>query len=245
MPLQLARLPARSDFVDSVYRALLDAITDGSLSPGERLTQEDIAEQLRVSRSPVLQALRLLKKDGYIEDAPGRGVQVAPLDPERIGQLYEVRGALDALAVRLAAARGATLDPALIARGREAAERGVLRDVIEADMGFHNAIYEASGNPLIAESTGRYWGHLRRVMGAVHRAAPQRSAIWDEHQAIADAIARRDVAQAVALTEQHVEQARHNLVRRLGELLGAGPQAARHGDAAATDPSATRPTLPA
>jgi hypothetical protein len=51
--------------------ALLDAISDGSLAPGERITQEDIAEQLAVSRQPVLQALRLLKKDGFVLDAPG------------------------------------------------------------------------------------------------------------------------------------------------------------------------------
>src|SRR5215471_9369834 len=103
MRLTVEHLPARSDFVETVYRVLLDAITDGSLAPGERITQEDIAEQLHVSRSPVLQAMRLLKKDGLIEDAPGRGVQVAPLDPEGVGHLYEVRGALDALAARLAA----------------------------------------------------------------------------------------------------------------------------------------------
>ena len=82
MRLQLENLPTRSDFVETVYNVLVDAIIDGSLAPGERVTQEEIAEQLHVSRSPVLQALRLLKKDGLIEDAPGRGVQVAPLDPE-------------------------------------------------------------------------------------------------------------------------------------------------------------------
>ena len=77
MRLQLENLPTRSDFVETVYSVLVDAITDGSLAPGERITQEEIAKQLDVSRSPVLQALRLLKKDGLIEDAPGRGVQVA------------------------------------------------------------------------------------------------------------------------------------------------------------------------
>lgn len=96
-------LPARSDLVDATYRVLLDAITDGSLKPGERITQEEIAEQLHVSRSPVLQALRLLKKDGFIKDAPGRGVQVADLDGVWFDKLYDVRGALDALAARLAA----------------------------------------------------------------------------------------------------------------------------------------------
>jgi DNA-binding GntR family transcriptional regulator len=219
MRLQVDNIPARSDFVDTVYRVLLDAITDGSLAPGERLTQEEIAEQLHVSRSPVLQALRLLKKDGFIQDAPGRGVQVTPLDPVWIGRLYEVRGALDALAARLAAQARHAIDPAVIERGRTAAESGDLKAIIDADLAFHNAIYAASGNPLIAESANRYWVHLRRVMGAVHRASTERSTIWDEHQAIADAIAQGDPERAVLLIEMHVRRAKTNVVQRLGELL--------------------------
>ena len=101
MTAQLVKLQSAPDLVDQVYRALLDAISDGSLAPGAQLTQEDIAEQLAVSRQPVLQALRLLKKDGLVLDAPGRGVLVAPLDADWIAQVYEVRGALDALAARL------------------------------------------------------------------------------------------------------------------------------------------------
>ena len=64
---QLVRLESAPDLVDQVYRALRDAISDGSIAPGARLTQEDIAQQLAVSRQPVLQALRLLKKDGFVQ----------------------------------------------------------------------------------------------------------------------------------------------------------------------------------
>src|SRR6476469_11279768 len=110
----LTKLQARPDFVDEVYKTLLDAISDGSLAPGSRITQEEIAEQFAVSRSPVLQALRLLKKDGLVQDAPGRGVLVAPLDVEWTSHLYQVRGALDTLAAKLAAERGAVIDSALI-----------------------------------------------------------------------------------------------------------------------------------
>ena len=119
MTAQLVKLQPAPDLVERVYRALLDAISDGSLAPGARLTQEDIAARLAVSRQPVLQALRLLKKDGLVLDAPGRGVLVAPLDAAWIAQVYEVRGALDALAARLAAGRRAVLDPQA-GRGRPA-----------------------------------------------------------------------------------------------------------------------------
>ena len=219
MRLQLDKLPARTDFVDTVYRVLLDAVTDGSLAPGERITQEEIAEQLHVSRSPVLAALRLLKKDGLIEDAPGRGVQVTQLDPDWVGRVYEVRGALDALAARLAAKSRRVIDPALIERGRNAAEGTDLKTIIDADLAFHSAIYNASGNPLIAESASRYWMHLRRVMGAVHRTSKRRATIWDEHQAIADAIAQGDAERAALLSDLHIDRAKTNVVAQLGELL--------------------------
>lgn len=220
MLLQPAKMPARTDFVETVYNVLVDAIIDGTLTPGERITQEEIAEQLHVSRSPVLQALRLLKKDGLIEDAPGRGVQVAALDSEWVGHLYEVRGALDALAARLAIQAGARLDLALIARGRAASQTGDLKQIIDADIDFHNAIYAAAGNPLIAETANRYWIHLRRVMGAVHRWAAQRSTIWDEHDSIVQAINAGDADRVVALIDHHIVSAKAGLIRQLDDQLG-------------------------
>ena len=111
---QLNKLPARTDYVQAVYKALLDAISDGSLQPGTRITQEEIAEQMNVSRLPVLQALRQLKHDGFVEDAPGRGLQVTALNIEWIDKLYEVRGALDSLAAKLAASKKCVIDPNLI-----------------------------------------------------------------------------------------------------------------------------------
>ena len=218
---QLVKLQPSPDLVDQVYRALLNAISDGSLAPGARLTQETIAADLAVSRQPVLQALRLLKKDGVVLDAPGRGLLVAPLDPVWIAQVYEVRGALDGLAAGLAAKRRAVLDPKLVESGRRAARGHDIQVMVEADIVFHNAVYAASGNPLIARSTEAHWVHLRRVMGAVLQQSPQREAIWDEHEAIARAIARGEVERATRLIEHHGRQASANLQARLAEVLTA------------------------
>ncbi|WP_454737754.1 GntR family transcriptional regulator [Cupriavidus necator] len=223
----LPKIQARPDYVDEVYKMLLDAISDGTLAPGTRLTQEEIADQMQVSRSPVLQALRLLKKDGFVQDAPGRGVLVTPLDAASVGHLYEVRGALDALAARLAAARRYQVDPALIAQGRRASRGKDVKAMMDADMAFHHAIYEAAGNPLLARSAEMYWVHLRRAMGAVlQSSAAQRETIWDEHEAIAEAIAAGDAARAAELTDLHTTRARENLTRRLGEFLGETRQIA-------------------
>lgn len=216
---KLSKIQVRPDLVDEVYKSLLDAISDGSLPPGTRVTQEEIAEQMNVSRSPVLQALRLLKKDGLVQDAPGRGVLIAALDPEWIGNLYQVRGALDTLAARLAAERRVDIGAGIIEAGRRAARGKNVKAMIEADIAFHMAIYEASDNPLIAQTTQVHWVHLRRVMGAVLQSAAQREAIWDEHEAIVKAIREGDVALAVRMSEEHAVEARANLVSRLGEVL--------------------------
>ncbi len=219
MSAQLVKLEAQPDLVDQVYRSLLDAISDGSLAPGERITQEDIAQKLAVSRQPVLQALRLLKKDGFVLDAPGRGVLVAPLDADAMAHIYQVRGALDALAARLAAARRFRLDPKVIEHGRKAARGRNVKAMIDADLAFHHAIYEASQNPLIEQSAQQHWRHLRRVMGAVLQQSKQREAVWDEHEAIAKAIAAGDADRAGRLIEQHSRRASENLAAELTEVL--------------------------
>ena len=220
---KLVRLESAPDLVEQVYRRLLDAISEGALAPGQRITQEDIAEQLAVSRQPVLQALRLLKKDGFVQDAPGRGLLVAPLDATWTLNVYQVRGALDALAARLAAEQRFQLDPKLIEQGRKAARGRNVKAMIDADAAFHDAIYAASGNPLIEQSAHQHWGHLRRVMGAVLQQSRQREPVWDEHEAIAEAIAAGDADTAVRLMQDHAQQAAQNLARRLPDLLNATP----------------------
>lgn len=219
MTAKLIKLVTAPDLVDRVYRSLLDAICEGSLAPGARITQEDIATQLAVSRQPVLQALGLLKKDGFVLDAPGRGVQVAPLDADWTGKVYEVRRALDVLAARLAAGRRYRIDPRLIEQGRRAARGRNIKAMIDADMAFHSAIYAASQNPLIEQSAHQHWRHLRRVMGAVLQSSRQRDTVWDEHEAIAAAIARGDAGQAAKLIDHHGQQASSDLRARLSRLF--------------------------
>ncbi|MBC8752251.1 DNA-binding GntR family transcriptional regulator [Paraburkholderia sp. WC7.3g] len=227
MPAKLLKIQARTDYVDEVYRVLLDAISEGSIAPGTRIVQEDIAEQLAVSRSPVLQAFRMLKKDGLVEDAPGRGLQVTPLDAKRIGHLYELRGALDGLAARLAARQRTKIDKSLVTTGRKLAKGNDIRAMIDADMAFHIAVYTASGNPLILENARLHWLHLRRVMGAVHQVVGQRKTVWDEHAAIAEAIAQGDEELSAKLSVQHTEFARENLLRHMSQAVGTEADAQR------------------
>lgn len=211
----LTRITLEPDLVERVYVTLLDSIAEGTLPPGARLAQEDLADQLNVSRQPVLQALRLLKKDGFVVDAGKRGVMVTPIDANWIAQVYQLRGALDALAARLAAQRNIDIDRGLLERGRKAARGRSVAALVEADITFHNAIYQASGNGLIAESANRHWAHIRRAMGAVLLAAGVRESVWDEHAAILNAIRDGDAVTAERLTREHAEVAAKNLSHQL------------------------------
>lgn len=225
-------ISSQPQLADQVYTALLDAIGSGRLAPGMPLVQERLAAELNVSRQPVVQALLLLKTQGFVEAAGRRGLQVARLDPQTARRVYAVRGALDRLAARAAAQTVTDTAANRTARrtaeerlqtpleaGRQAVAEGRVPALIEADIAFHQTIYSLSDNPLIAQSAEVHWFHIRRIMGAVLRDHNQRNTVWREHQAIADAILAGDVERAGALAEAHVEAAAAMLIGRLEDRL--------------------------
>src|ERR1700676_3828444 len=128
------------NLIDQVYARILEAIIDRTLPPGHRIRQNELAEKLGVSRQPVSHALHLLHRQGLVAESGRKGFAVTQLDPLRIRQLYEVRGAIDALAARLAvgrvktdAPRRAQLETALHA-GRAIDKRTPLAELIALDV---------------------------------------------------------------------------------------------------------------
>lgn len=211
----IQRIEFSPDLTDQVYQRLSDAICNGELAAGTRLTQEELASSLDVSRQPVLQALRLLRKDGFLIDSGRRGLMVAPLDAQSLAQIYQVRAVLDGLAAREAAHAKADIGSAIIGEGRKAASGQDIAAMIDADLKFHNLIYTASGNPLLAQTANLHWRHIRRAMGAVLRETGVRAAVWDEHEAILKAIAGGDAVRAERLARGHGESAGTNLAAEL------------------------------
>lgn len=211
------------DLSERIHDAVVEAICSGELKAGARITQEELANKFGVSRQPVLQAMMLLRREGFLIDAGRKGVCVAPLDVEQANNLYIVRAALDAAAGRLAAAR---YTPQLAHRGRlllDVGRRAVaschVPSVIEADIDFHLFVYEASGNPVIAETTQPHWQHLRRVMAAVLSEDDLRVSVWDEHEAILRALEAGKVAEAETLCRHHAEQTADILTGRLKAVI--------------------------
>jgi DNA-binding GntR family transcriptional regulator len=215
----MQRLLLQPQLVERAYAAILDEICTGRLAPGERVIQGQLAERLAVSRQPVLQALLLLKRQGFLREAGRRGLMVAPIEPVFTAHLYEFRSALDGVAARGAALRrsasAADDGRALVEHGRRAVESGNTAAMIAADLAFHRFLYELSGNPLIAETAALHWHHIRRVMGQVLRDRSRLDAIWNEHADIVDAVARGDADRAEALSWQHAERAARALIAEL------------------------------
>lgn len=210
-------LSSTPHLVDQVYDAVLDAICSGDMAPGDAVVQERIAEELQVSRQPVVQALVLLKKQGFIEPQGRKGHRVTQLKAEAARRIYSVRGALDRLAAREAAANpdAGTQLGEVLATGRAIVGSGTIADLIDADVNFHQAIYRLAGNPIIGETAEVHWRHIRRVMGAVLKETSQRDPVWREHAAIAEAIAGGDAERAGALAEAHVTEAARMLTAHL------------------------------
>ncbi|HEX4884863.1 MAG TPA: GntR family transcriptional regulator [Casimicrobiaceae bacterium] len=208
-------LEPQPTIVEQAYGAILDAICEGRLEPGERLTQESVAAKLDVSRQPVGQALLLLKQQKFLVEAGRRGLMVAPLDRDFMRWIYELRLGIDPLAASLATHRAAAevreRGEAILDEGRRAVREGGVPDLIRADMAFHMLLYEASGNRLFADLMGDLWNHLRRAMREVLLQRDYRRMIWTEHEQILRAIGAGDAEAAAALARAHLVNAAHNV----------------------------------
>lgn len=192
---------------ETVVDALRQLIIDGDLAAGERLVEVRLAERLGVSRNPIREAIRTLESMGLITVIPRRGAYVADLDLKDIRLMQEVRVTLDRWIVQAAAIRHDENDIVEIDNclrlGRQASEAGDLIAAAEQHRAFHLAIEAATKNPYatIAMNPLRQRAELVFAM-LVHHRGPVG---WDDHQAIRDAIVRRDVELASRLTNQHVD----------------------------------------
>ncbi|HEY0327955.1 MAG TPA: GntR family transcriptional regulator [Rhodopseudomonas sp.] len=214
-------LESPKSLVDQAYEVILDALCDGTFKPGERLTQEDIAARLNVSRQPVTHALAVLKAQGFLAQAGRRGLTVTSVEPQFFESIYQFRSAVEPLAVQLATPR---LTKQAILRGRSLVEHGRnlvvagdSRATLQADMDFHSFIYSLSGNPLIAETMGLHWRHLRRAMGEVLRYPGMSISVWQEHGRILEGMIRGDGDGAAELMRRHLIEA----YNRVGKIQDA------------------------
>lgn len=191
-----------------VYEHLRTAILEGQLEPGAELTEVALAEQLGVSRGPLREAIGRLAAEGLVTVSPRRGAVVRSLSKEEFLDLYQVREALERMAVQLAVPRLTDEEfDGLTALNEEMATHATNNKVeafFEANRAFHARLLEASGNEKLQglyqqllDQLGRY-----RLRSLTLRGNLQRSV--SEHKAILRAAKRRDAERAAQLMAEHI-----------------------------------------
>ena len=206
--------------VDQVYTAIRELIWSGSLPRGARVHQEDLAEELGVSRTPVREALRRLAAEGLVEMRTNRGARVADVDQVGMRVSYEARTVIEPGAARLAAARRPEEQLARM-RAAVAAQRRSLRSVqrsFEANREFHLALAAASGNEFLVQFAERLW--VARIGETIYerQVQTQERMLLDvrEHEQIIEAIEAGDGRRAESLARRHLTDA----MKRSTDILG-------------------------
>jgi len=160
-------LVSRTLLRENAYRAIRDAIVDGTLAPGERLNDADLVEWLGVSRTPVREALARLEQAGLVQTKPGRSTIVSPFDVREIRSAQLVTAAMHELAVREALPNlsPAELDAMRAANERlaDALRRNDVDAAIAADDDFHGVPVAACANRAIETVLEQFTPVLRRV----------------------------------------------------------------------------------
>ncbi|MGY1704520.1 GntR family transcriptional regulator [Geodermatophilus sp. SYSU D00697] len=205
----------RSTLRERALEVLRSAVLSGRYRPGDHLGEVELASSLGVSRGTVREALRHLQQEGLVT-AGNRGMlRVNSLTSAEVQELFQVRAALEGLAVRQVIA--SPRREAAVSALREALERIAAEDAdsparIEADLAFHLLLCRLSGNSMLVEAWQRLEGRMRvAILNGAAWQAPMTAR--DRHAPIVDAIERGDVATAVHVVEEHMTSAADHFAR--------------------------------
>ena len=211
--------PYRSK-ADVAYDEIRAAILGGDLLPGTALNQEQLADELGVSTTPLREALRRLESEGFVKMPPHRDAIVAPLDADELLALYEVREALDSLAASLAAKRYDEADAEAMA---EAAGRlgSSGDDPVLANRALHASIYRASHNPVLIAELDSLWDRSDRYRIAIRGIALQPEVV-ESHRALVATVLSHDAEGAAAKMRVHISDARRSVEDAIANSAAGG-----------------------
>jgi DNA-binding GntR family transcriptional regulator len=203
-----AARPDRENTVDDIYERIYIAILEHRLQPGTKLGEEKMAEIFGVSRARIREVLARLAHEQIVELFPQRGAYVAKPTIEQAREIFEARRLIEPAVLRRFVD---TLTPEKIQRIRQHVEleadarrRGDKRAVIRLSGEFHTLVAELAGNSALAR-TMRELCMLTCLTIFLYDAPTAQSCRDDEHQAIIDAVARRDRARAEKLMLDHLD----------------------------------------
>ncbi len=210
---------AKESLTDKAYSRIKEWIIGFQLKPGSHISIQDLAEMLGISRTPVREALSRLEQEHLVVRFPMKGFAVKAMDLKEISDLFEVRTAIELLAVRQAAGRINGESRAQLAESISASEKlikkGAKSQSIKIEQNFHMKILEASGNIPLAEIgrgiLGRIWAI--QSFNIITSDALEKS--HQEHIEIFDALSDGSVKRALAMMQKHMKYATKELMARL------------------------------
>lgn len=201
-----AYLPLR----DVVFNTLREAILKGELQPGERLMEIQLAQKLGVSRTPIREAIRMLEQEGLAITMPRKGAEVAGMTLKDMEDVLEVREALDELAARTACVKMSDEELEKLRLMKEAfvqsMKSGDVKQIAEADVRFHDVIYQATDNAKLVTLLSNIRQQMYRYRVEYLKDAENYPALVKEHEDIVHAIEERNqelVAQAMGRHVSH------------------------------------------
>jgi DNA-binding GntR family transcriptional regulator len=200
-----AYLPLR----DVVFNTLREAILRGELVPGERLMELQLASKLGVSRTPIREAIRMLEQEGLAVTIPRKGAEVAKMTLKDMEDVLEIREALDELAVRIACDKISQEQLASLIDVKElfvsSTRTGDVKMIAEADVRFHDVIYEATGNPKLVTLLNNLREQVYRYRVEYIKNPANYPTLIAEHEAIVEGLKNRDKTAATLAMHAHVE----------------------------------------
>ncbi|ANY67542.1 GntR family transcriptional regulator [Paenibacillus sp. BIHB 4019] len=201
--------PLRISAKDRALAQLQKWIIEGTLQPGEKLIDGELADALGVSRTPIREALQLLEVQGLVQMLPSKETRVTMIEEEDMPKLYAPLVALHALAAELAVPH---IQPEHITRLSElnaqfakCIQENKPYEALEYDEEFHNVILELADNAYIQSFTSSLQMHIRRYKYLfIKRPASIAQVGVKEHQAIIDALEARDAEAASLMMKKNV-----------------------------------------
>lgn len=201
IPLQKESV-SRTTAKERVYHTIRQWIIDGTLEPGERLNDVELAKYFSVSRTPVREALQLLGEQKLVQVVPSSGTYVSPIDEEDMRHVYQLLVSLQLLALELALPRLTPENLARLAALNETflacVKAGTPEDASGADYDFHHALCGLAGNPYLVEFSDQLELQARRNENRFFRESGVLYDSYEGHKRILAALSSGDLAAAGA-----------------------------------------------
>jgi DNA-binding GntR family transcriptional regulator len=202
--------PAKARLSDTVYQAVLDMIVRATMAPGSRIAEAELCERLGVSRTPVREALLRLTNEGLVQMFPQAGIYVAPISVTAVNEAQFIREHLECAVIRDVAvavdAAGMALLRATLMRQHAARDMADIEQFHELDELLHGQFSELAGRPGVWHVIQHSKHHLDRVRWLSLPMAEHIPRLIAQHEAIVDAVGRRDPDLAEASLRVHLRE---------------------------------------